>query len=221
VHAEFTEYVIQMFLDRAFGNAEGVGNLAVAHSLHQQVDDFPLAIGERRRLARRRRGSGRLTPIALPPLPFAAITYAPVSTLAPLSERPLQTGRRLRIRNCFLSVYQAFRCPTLPTLQCRTRASFVNGSFDEANYRRTSAGCWWRRPVRLSLDCYWHERSDRAGITHRQPDRRERLKTRRQCSPCGLQQRRVELDYWHCFQYSIHASGVQLLQPHALQALIR
>jgi len=111
VHAEFTEYVIQMFLDGAFCNTEGIGNLAVAHPLHQQVDDLPLAIGERGRRRARWRGRGRLAPIALPPLPFATIGYAPVSAFAPLSERPLQTGRRLRIRDCFLSVYQSVPMP--------------------------------------------------------------------------------------------------------------
>jgi hypothetical protein len=111
VHAEFTEYVIQMFLDGAFCNAEGIGNLAVAHPLHQQIDNLPFPLGERSRLARRRRGRGRLAPIALPSLPFAAISYAPVPTRAPLSERPLQTGRRLRVRNCFLSVCQSVPMP--------------------------------------------------------------------------------------------------------------
>ena len=112
MHAEFTEYVIQMFLDGAFCNTEGIGNLAVAHALHQQIDNLPLPFGERRLpLARSRRGRGRLAPIALPSLPFAAIGYAPVSAFAPLSERPLQTGRRLRVRNRFLSVCQNVQMP--------------------------------------------------------------------------------------------------------------
>jgi catechol 2,3-dioxygenase-like lactoylglutathione lyase family enzyme len=112
VHAEFTEDVVQVLFDRAFCNAEGIGNLPVAHSLHQQIDDLALPFGERRlRLACRWRDRGCLTPIALPSLPFAAIAYPPVSAFTPLAERPLQTGRRLRVRNCFLSVYQNVPMP--------------------------------------------------------------------------------------------------------------
>jgi len=78
VHAEFTKYVIQVLLHRAFCNAKGIGNLAVAHALHQQIDDLPFPLGERRlRLARCRRG--RLAPIGLSSLAFAAIGYSPVA----------------------------------------------------------------------------------------------------------------------------------------------
>ena len=56
MHAEFGEDVMQVLLDRPFRNAEGVRNLAVGHSLHQQVDDLTLAAGERwRRRSRCRR----------------------------------------------------------------------------------------------------------------------------------------------------------------------
>ena len=45
MHAELAEYVVQVLLDRPFGNAEGIRNLAVADPLHQQIDDLPLAAG--------------------------------------------------------------------------------------------------------------------------------------------------------------------------------
>jgi len=110
VHAEFTKHVIQVLLDRAFGNAEGIGDLAVAHALHQQLDGLSLAIGERRlRLARCRRG--RLAPVALPSVRFAAIAEAPVSTFAALAKRPLQFRLRLIVRNWFLALTQTFNCP--------------------------------------------------------------------------------------------------------------
>jgi hypothetical protein len=45
-HTEFPEDVMQMLLDRPFRDTESVRNLAVGHSLHQQIDDLPLAARE-------------------------------------------------------------------------------------------------------------------------------------------------------------------------------
>ena len=99
MHAEFPEYVTQVLLDGAFGNAEGICNLAVAHSLHQQIDDLPLAHGERRRLRLAHCRRGPLPPLALPSLRFAAIRCAPISAFTALFERPLQLGLRRAVRS--------------------------------------------------------------------------------------------------------------------------
>jgi hypothetical protein len=97
-HAEFHEYVMQVLLDRPFRNAESVRDLAVGHSLHQQVDDLALTASERwRRLARCTRGG--LAPVALPSLPLAAVADAPIATFPALGERPLRLGRSIPVRN--------------------------------------------------------------------------------------------------------------------------
>lgn len=91
-HAELPEDVMQVLLDRGFRDAESLRDLPVGHSLHQQIDDFPLAASERRgQLVRRRRSL--LAPVALPSLAFAAVAQTPVCPFTTLDERPLQFGR--------------------------------------------------------------------------------------------------------------------------------
>ena len=72
--------MVQMLLDRRFRDAESLCDLSVALAQHQQIDDLPLAAGERRRrLAYDRRSL--LAPVSLPTLPLAAIAQAAVRSL--------------------------------------------------------------------------------------------------------------------------------------------